>query len=453
MPGSHARLKLTSFLLFAFLISACGTLDLDVEAEPPAERAGASASPSNARPVTNPMMTPTNTPVFRPLTVAFQKDDDLWLWSSERGEGAPLTAYGDVNQSRIKLSDDGRLVVFTRGLELWVARTDGSGAHRLLAAGELDYLDPAAPGISIYHYEWVPGQDTLAFNTRQRIDRGTLLYDDLHLIDAETLERRELFSAGQGGEFTYSPDGRQIALVRPGIISLVDADGSNRREAVLTYTPARYNAEEQYYARPVWSSSGQELLVPILPADPLARPVQQTTIWRVPAGNSPAELVANLRADPFGRFILAPDQGLVAYLSSEDEANEKDLLITELSSGETIIYAEDVFHITSNWSPGASQFTYLPGFEEQPGAYPQAQVAQPGHQPATIDTSTGSADQLFVTDVRWLDDNRFLALGRPPTAEEWLILLGHPGSAMQEIATINDTPGSDVPSYDFSLGD
>ncbi len=454
MIALSTYVKFGIILLGAALFSACGTLDIDVEPEAP-DVAGLSTTPSplgNARPADNLRMTPTNTPVFQSVIVAFFKDSDVWLWRSDGGDATPLTSFGDVNQSNIKLSDDGRFVAFTRSLELWLARTDGSEAHRLLGAGELDYLDPDGPGVFIYRYDWVPGKAFLAFNTRQKTNRGTVRYNDLHLINAETSERSELLPDGQGGDFIYSPDGRQIALVRPGIISLVDADGGNRQEGVLTYTPAETYAEEQYYAQPVWSADGRELLVPILPADPLAQPAQQTTIWRVPAGGSPAELVANLRADPLGRFILAPDQGLVAYFGSEDDAGERALLVTELASGETSLYAEDVFNIISGWSPATSRFAYLLNPQEGVEAFPQAQLAQPGRLPVAIDVTAGSSDQILVGEVRWLDDYRFLALARPVAAAEWLILLDHVSGPIQEVATISDIPGGDVPSYDFSLG-
>ena len=52
-----------------------------------------------------------------------------------------------------------------------------------------------------------------------------------------------------------------------GTIRLVNADGSERREA-FTYTPVVTRSEFQYYAQPVWAPDSDCLRVAIPPADP-----------------------------------------------------------------------------------------------------------------------------------------------------------------------------------------
>ncbi|MCX8114016.1 MAG: translesion DNA synthesis-associated protein ImuA, partial [Burkholderiaceae bacterium] len=89
-------------------------------------------------------------------------------------------------------------------LVAWLPEDDGA----LIAADRLRRLQLAAQGTR-----------SLAFNTQQVFDGpGLSLLDDLHLVDADSGTITNLFLAGWGGEFVYSPDGGQIAISRPDML-------------------------------------------------------------------------------------------------------------------------------------------------------------------------------------------------------------------------------------------
>jgi WD40-like Beta Propeller Repeat len=196
------------------------------------------------------------------LRVVYTKDGNLWLWQGENTR--QLTSSGDAYNPN--LSPDGRTVAFLRPAgdfhtELWAIDVDGANERRLVSITDLDAIgggvrDPSAVAINPYHFAWIPGTRSLAFNTQQVFNGpGLSLLDDLNLVDADSSAITNLFLAGWGGEFVYSPDGSQIAISRPDMVILTNADGSNYRP-VLRYDPVVTYSEYRYYAAPLWSADG-----------------------------------------------------------------------------------------------------------------------------------------------------------------------------------------------------
>jgi len=449
----------TWLLALALLfLAACGTFEIGIEhTATPANTITpgdgvtpqATAVTTKARRSTPFMATPTPTPVpARLLGVAFVKDSNAWLWTAEAKEAVPLTHTGDVSDGAIKISDDGATVAFTRGRELWAMDADGTGERKLVSEADFAAMEPADPGVSLYRFDWVPGTHILAFNTRLRARFGTNPTDDLHLVDAATLQHATLLTPGDGGYFYYSPDGSQIAMVRSGTIELMDADGENRRDGVLTYTPSKPYAEERYYAQPVWAADGSALGVAIPPVDPYAQPAQHTTIWHIPVDGTPARHIASIAAAPSGRIVFSPDLARVAYLRQAEGASARtdpaSLLITELSNGETVTYYPQV-HLIGEWAPDSQRFTFLPVFQSE-SQLPQAQIGRLGSDPVPVNTP---ADTV-VLYVQWIDANRYLLLAKNVAQDTWNILLGGIGAPSTVLASIPERPGSDVPPYDFA---
>ena len=399
------------------------------------------------------MMTPTPTPGLRgSLRVAYTVESNVWLWA-QGSQATPLTHSGDVGENSARLSDDGTVVAFARGHELWAINEDGTGERKLVSQEDFDAMQPTDPGVSMYRYDWVPGTHTLALNTRLRKQFVTDPTDDLHLIDADTLAHTALLPPGEGGSFYYSPDGSQVAIVRSGTIDLIDADGGTRRQAVLTYTPSEAFAEVRYYAEPTWAADGTALGVTIAPPDPYAQPAQQTTVWYIPTDGRTGRLVASITAAPTGQIVFAPDLAHVAYLRFPGDTLTSDppnLVITELndtgpSSGETVTYDTSAW-LFYGWAPGAEHFAFtsVTGVDAQPV---QAQIGKLGYDAVSIESG---ADIAVVLDIRWIDDARFFALAKSADETEWLILLGEMGRASAVIASIPELPGMDIPSYDLA---
>jgi dipeptidyl aminopeptidase/acylaminoacyl peptidase len=444
---------LFNFLIGALLILAgCGTFEVGIERTPTTND---TVTPTAAIPATSTarrtpfMATPTPTPVpVQLLGVAFVKEGDVWLWTAERKEAVPLTHTGDVGDGNVKISDDGAIVAFTRRRGLWTVNADGTGERTLVSEADFDAMEPTDPGVSLSRFAWVPGTHILAFNTHLRQEFGDNPTDDLHLVSADTLEHTALLPPGEGGHFYYSPDGSQIAIVTSGIISLVDADGENRRDSVLTYTPSRAYAEDRYYAQPVWAADGSALGVAIPPVDPYAQPTQHTSIWHIPTDGTPGRLIANIATAPLGQIIFSPDLARVAYLQQPESAapgsDQFDLMIMDLGSHEKVAYSSVVWR-ASDWSPDSQHFAFVP-VPHSESQLPRAQIGRVGSDPLPVDAGLDTV----VLDLRWIDASRYLLLAKNIAQDIWKVLLGGIGAPSIVLASIPELPGNDVPPYDFA---
>jgi Tol biopolymer transport system component len=466
----HIISILLSLALAIAILAGCGTLELGVERETRPVReatstiAGiASHTPSvtdtvtpretpmgptseatveqtqTARPTLTPTQASTATPEPGPLhaSVAYVKEDNVWLWTSDQ-EPMPLTDNRGVTD--VKISDDGQVVAFARGNELWMVRSDGTDERVLISGSDLAAMQPKPPfelPVVPNRFAWVPGTHIVVYNTRVRTDIGLALNDDLRLVDAESLKQNTMLPPSEGGEFYYAPDGRRIALVTSGKITVVDADGENRRE-VFTYTPPATYSEFLYYAKPTWSADSSSLHVAIPPADPHARPPQATSIWRISIDVPSSHLIGNIVAAPGSDIAFSPDLQYVTYVGQPSDQPQQDqdaLLVTELDSDQTTSYFPQAFAVYS-WAPEGQHFAFLSNPE-----LPRAWIGQLGEEavPAYDDPSNP------VVDLSWIDAAHYLVIAR--THRGWDILLGELDGSMVAI----DVLAGSLPAYDFTL--
>ncbi|MCP4537881.1 MAG: hypothetical protein GY832_12120 [Chloroflexi bacterium] len=477
------------FILFTLLtmlvLTACSTLEIDIEqedvsssetvptvvvlatepvvlaTEPVAlatEETDLATSEVIATPV--PVDIPTPIPAVTKLHVAFVQDtehgNNVLLWTEGDEQAVPLTKDGGV--SGVRISDDGEIVAFRRGGSLWMVTSDGADnghpaeERELVSAEDIATMQVREPfdfEVVLNHYEWIPGTHILAFNTRLQMQIGRLLNNDLHLVNADTLEYTALLPPDKGGEFYPSPDGRQIAVVTPGAISLVRIDGSDRRE-VFTYTPIITYSEVSYYARPVWAADSGSLRVAIPPADPQVQPLPPTSVWHIRTDGMSASLVGNVDSD-MEATMLSPGLRYAAYLDggrTTHTANPiSSLLITDLDNRETITYypidsgetTTERPAVTSfyGWSPDSQHFAFRTyRGSEIPS---QALVGQLGG-----DTVPIYDDAEIIMTLRWVDANRYLFLANNPRG--WAVMLGEIGGPVKSVTGIVDSS----PDYDFA---
>jgi hypothetical protein len=445
-------------LLSLIFLAACGVLEVGVEHAGTSEVTATSAltvitreltrvatatsAPATATPTVSvpaptktPEPTATSTQAPEPtlpvaegsvLQVAFVREGNVWLWNKDEGTRA-LTSAGDV--SDVRISDDGEIVAFVRGFELWAVNSDGTGERTLIDIEDIaSMVERGDPGVRLYQFGWVPGRHVVAFNTRAHMDVGLVLFDDLQWVDANTLERSVLLPRGEGGQFTYSPDGSQIALVRSGTVTLVDADGGNRREA-FTYTPPVTRSEFQYYVQPVWAADSKSLRVGVPPADPFAQPPQLSTVWHVHTDGRAARLLATINAQGLDQNAFSPDLGYVAYVEQSGGmspgSGDGVLLVTDLDSGETVTYHGGVGSVYG-WAPDSLRFAFM--VRDQ---HTQAQIGMLGSEPVP---AHGDPDVTTI-DVRWLDTSRYLYT--TITGDAKSLFLSEIGGASTVVATVN----------------
>jgi len=479
--AAPASLPLLALLLSvtALLFTACGTLEVGF-VSPTAMPDGAGRStvvaptsedtplipPKTPTSVPDDYVLPTPEPAFTPvpsdtypapagLHVAFVKDGDIWLWTAEEREAtggrrlSALTSAGDGIDT-VKISDDGEIVAFRRGDELWTINSDGTGERQLLGAEDFDAMEtePAGAEVRPGRFEWIPGTHTLAFNTRLRLEARDVLADDLRLVDADTLAQTILLPPGEGGQFHYSPDGSQIAIVTTGDISLINAGGGNRRDSVLTYARVAMYSEDDYYVQPTWAADGSSLMVAIPPADPHAKPVQPTTIWRIPTDGTPASLITDIAAFP-EKGAVAFSHGLtyVAYVelpqpeTTPTERGQIWLKVVRLENGDWASYP--IYGDFYGWAPNSRRFAFLADTGHQMS---QLQIGQYSGTtiPGSIDAGTS------VHDVRWVDADHYLFLVRcdwelGAEGDSWDLTLGDVEGSSAVLATT-----ADFPAYDFA---
>lgn len=398
-------------LLLAILFSACvpqgpGLETPEVETpiftQSPVETTVPELQPTDT---SAPAPTNTDTPISsptpelapaQPLKIVYTRDGNAWLWA-EGGSPTQLTTSGGVMD--VRLSDDGSVAAFLKQAteltsELWAVNSDGSNERPLVTAGELRQVDPRAFGITVNRYEFLPGSHMIAYNTRQVFEGpGTILYNDLNLVDSGTFEKRTLLPVGEGGDFFYSPDGSQIALTTSEYIQIVNADGSNRRH-VLDFQPINTASEYQFYPTPVWATDSSRMAVVIPPVEPFSHPIAMSTIYSIPVDGSAAVQVGQVEAMYLPGFTyISPDMRYVLYakMVGEPEQNLRELHLFNLDgSGDRMLLSAPVIPVgwagkeffMYNQGEGSETFIARPEGEFQPASLEfvvmSAKAAGPG---------------------------------------------------------------------------
>jgi hypothetical protein len=375
---SRSKISLIAILaVFAMLFSGCAITAVTGPAQPTPEEV---LSPPATQTVEPPLATAVvEAPPAVPapdevLRVVYVKDGDLWIWTEGAGLRA-LVSSGDTLEAF--LSDDGSLIAFTRRVddfhsEIWTIHSDGAGERLLVSVSDVEGMvinrSPDASGVAPHQLVWVPGTHELAFNTHQTFMVGFLLNDDLRKVNADSGELLTLMPSGQAGMFSFSPDGRRIAISTPNSFFLVDADGSNRSPDLLGFEEVLTSSEYRFYPQPVWMGDSSNLLVPIPPRDPLAARDQLTQIWRVPADGSAATQLGGVPATFFGGGVyFSPDLSKLIYQREvgqpQDNLRELHLASSDLSQ-DRVLFSTSLlqFH---GWAGDSQHYFFSSGNDMQ----------------------------------------------------------------------------------------
>jgi hypothetical protein len=348
-----------------------------------------------------------------PLKVAYVKDNDVWFWQ-EGTQPRLLTDFDDVRD--VALSDDGTLIAFSRELdyarwELWVVAVDQS--VRKVLVNEKEFADmvryeddlTAAP----LEIDWVPGDHVIIFNTFIVYQGPGLVRDnELNLVDVETSSLTLLLDQGQGGDFYYSPDGTKIALAQPESISVVNSDGTNRRE-LLNFKEVITTGEHAYYPNLVWNQDSSAFRAVIPPDYDKSEIPGETKIWNLPIDGSEAYLLSARETLPalFDPTAISPDVLKVAYIKkSVDNPDQNTLLISNVKETEGLIYDSGLISF-QDWSPDNSHFIYI--------NYETYIVGEIDSKPKALNIA------YPVFQLGFVDDTRYTYLFRHSgTQELWL---------------------------------
>ncbi len=369
------------------------------------------------------------------LRVAYTDGGNV-AYFAEAGPAIPLTSSGSVES--IRISEDGGKIAYTRRpaldgpVELRVVNSDGSGDSLLMGPPDFDALYPLGDALhhDLSHFDFVPGTHVLLLNTRLTYEGpGLTKHDDLIQIDTDTLARTMLLAPGTGGDFTPSPNGQYLAVVRPTTIEIRLANGTPTVSGVITYPPVVTYSEYAYYARPVWKEDSSAMGVAIPSADPLA-PATSATIWRLPVGGSPT-LVSTIDGQfffpSFSVPLLSPDLSQVAFTRPTSTLNVSNLYRAFADgSGEALV---GVYGSWNGWSPDSSHFVFT--------------VDDPMNLQVG-DSAGGISPLVNGTDLDWLGPAQFVFLSG--TSGAWTLNRGGLGLPTTPLAS----PAGDFVDYDFA---
>jgi Tol biopolymer transport system component len=253
-------------------------------------------------------------------------------------------------------------------------------------------------------FSWAPGdRHLLVFNTRPTFEGpGLMLNNDLWFADIDEGNVQQVYPPGSGGQFHFSPDGSQVALVLPDSISLVNTDGSSRRDRVLVYPEVVTYSEYAFYAKPEWSGDSSYLMVVIPPQAALDNPEDPATVWRIPLDGSPAVLEGSFHTASFVYPTLSPDLQRVAYLqqSGVTAGNVRSLHIANVDGSDDQAYTESENLMFNSWAPDSRRFAFTLGETAQ------LMIGEIGQEARPVD------DLSAVSDLRWVDSDRFLYITR-----------------------------------------
>lgn len=333
-----------------------------------------------------------------------------------------------------RISADGTLVAYqvvvSEGIsQLWVVGAAGGDARLLIGAEQIPNADPAlvnSPG----HVEWLAGTHALAFDTRYfpaagPVGPGEYLNADLWTVDADSGVLNPVLPAGSAGSFRASPDGQTIAISRGQGLDLVNADGSNYRQDLITFPSIVTYSEYTYRPLPQWAADGMFFNVVIPSADPLAADVH-ADFYRVGVdgiAQSLASLPINI---VFGGSLnpprFSPNGLYAAYSLGQADGSGEVLHLIEVKPDGTV--GDVPFEPRQGlqgwgWSPDSRSFAYtvIPGIEAGQGF-------AGGFDPAV--SQAFAAGLTALRSLEWLDTTTLVFLGQLNNGD-WSLYRQAPG--------------------------
>jgi streptogramin lyase len=327
---------------------------------------------------------------------------------------------------RVELSDDGALAAFLRrsyfeadGFDrheqsaLWVVELDGENPRELVSAEDLRELLNASEtdSTNIPQMEWIPGTHNLLYSGWKYFvvaeGESHATPEGVYNVDADTQEHIVLVPAGNSLHFVSSPDGKQIALISTTDVMVMNADGSNQHQALLTY-PAT-GVPMRIIPGGVWTQDASALLV-AAPTESGPAPESNIVIWRVLIDGSPAQSLATIKVASYGSITFSPDGRSAAYLRADSPAglNQYGWFVTPLTPEAGPLAAPKSAYLgTKNlhWSPAGVPYAIHGGVLDQlcPEAAQDVEVC-----------SQGPVLGEQIAEISWIDGARFVFVTREP---------------------------------------
>ncbi len=378
-------------------------------------------------------------PASRPpgtLQIAYTDNGNVW-WID--GPSPPVQLSSSGYAQEVLISDDGSMAAFYRNnweddvYEIRVVSTGGGPERIALDQNDTDALYPldGAKHILPYQIEFIPGSHSLLFNTQATFEGpGLFKFDDLLMLDLDTSELTRVLPPGSGGDFTISPNGREVALIKPTEIGFSSSDGTNLQSGLVDYEPVITYSEFSFYPLVTWSSDSTVFIVVIPSADPFAQD-PRGEVWRINTMDASSGLVSRIDGHTYfpqlsGHPVIPRSLARIAFLRNTDTPNISELYYANLDGSGEVAYERGNIK-WNGWHENSEAFVFTTGTSQMFLGSTQA-------------SPTALADGI---DLRWTDANAFLFLSG--SFGDWTLMRGQLGAASVPIIS----PTGDFITYDF----
>lgn len=400
-------------------------------------------------------LTPTATPDPRSIApegvriIYEDRERSLWAWTAEEGNNK-LFFPGKGNVYPLIISDDGEWIAFgfnedinTRDsdVQLMAVRFDGSERKTLITEKELTNLVFAQQefyedvnAIWIWKIQFIPNTHSLLFTTLPERGYGLNGNYDLWLLDVETGELRNILPVGEGGIFSISPNGQEVALIKPDSISLIKSDGSNLRKNVFVFQHINTASEWWYHPSPIWATDSSSFHFYLPPQDSYTEEeLEPGRIYQLRLDTQTTQKIYEINTGQSMGVKTSPDLSFIAYFLYVGNPNDfvYSIHLQSLDGQKTLDLAEGKSINLSSWSPGSSYFAYTD--------YPQSKVY-------IVDKNGKQMSfNCFNNYFRWINDNCYLFLSKDTNTELLSLNIGCTGldnTVIHTFKTGTDTPGN-----------
>jgi Tol biopolymer transport system component len=329
------------------------------------------------------------------LTVVWVSNGDLWGWREGASDPVRLAEGGIAGMSNqganavpIALSPDGGHVAFVKGEDLsslWIS--DWHESRELVSSTHLPAEENSQP-----HIVDVAWRDlsTLYFNSGTSwIPRpGIVRQDDLWRVSIATGAVEQIFPPGQGGAFTFGPDGRYAALVTPGQydqsegkVTLFDLS-TGKRLTVLSFPAVSTGSNYAFYPQIFWKSDSSGLRLAIPDKDLVYDDSSKAThLWQVSVEGL-SEQIGSVNASFYGLPQWSSDGQYMAYIRRVGLSmnNQLELVLANGDGSHPTVYATGEVGTlgTPVWAEDMNRFFYEQG---TPGNF---WSGEPGGSPALL---------------------------------------------------------------------
>jgi hypothetical protein len=340
------------------------------------------------------------------LRVAYFGGGRIKLWDEGKGSSGLAEAN---NVEQVRISDDGQVIAYLGlnalgGYGIYAINADGTNQHTLVGP---DYLNTQAAERAV-QIDFAPASHTLYFVTEQY---------DLHRVNADSGSPTLIFGAGEGGFFSFSPDGQWVTLYHPNELVLARLDGSEAHAVFQYPEDFRYTMMGPEI---VWASDSHGFSI-VSASAPQDSP-NNMAVWFVPLAGAPVKEMSY--TGPYGAY-LAPDGRTVVYLYYQHTpvdvhvvtADGRDTTLDSYTNVGFVGWAPDSKHFLLNLSQDMRLVVpYLCALGEEPVKFTDTDDALPvvwidaqrvlfaSHGRALYLEHTGAPSILLDTDASsWFD--------------------------------------------------